>query len=414
MAFIQLSVNVLSQVVVLKAIGAGQVSDAYMAAQALPAVISSILIVAFQSVWLPVFVKAAVSKYEWLEVQGNAQLFLLIPTFLTGLLLWISMNLWIPVLFPGFNNDQLQLTSLMTPLFLFASALSCHSGLYITALRSINKYYIAELIPLFVTVFFLVGIYFLIPIYGIVVAAYLAILRSLIITILLHFFVGRPKYNFSVLTNKNQLINQLTVILTGSSLFKTSPLVDRYWSSHAASGGLTIYNLAITSMGAISSVFDRSVCVPNVSQISKAVANHDYKRVKRLYRYSITEITVISMFIEAMMYFSYPIFIYILSTWVNLTNTLATDVWLLCMLLIGYTQASAAGSIIVGSFYAMGDMRTPMRIGFIGFVLSLLVKSIFFLFYGLKGMAFATSLYYVFNALVMFILLERKVNARLS
>jgi putative peptidoglycan lipid II flippase len=120
------------------------------------------------------------------------------------------------------------------------------------------------------------------------------------------------------------------------------------------------------------------------------------------------------MFIEVAVYFLYPIFIYMMTSWINLTNSLATDAWLLCMLLIGYTLASAAGSIIVGSFYAMGDMRTPMKIGFIGFVISLLTKSILFLLYGLKGMAVATSLYYVFNTLVMFILLERKVNAKLS
>lgn len=413
-AFIQLSVNILGQIIVLKQIGAGDISDAYIAAQSVPSVIASILIVAFQSVWLPAFVSISESRKEWLKLQGNAQLFLLIPSVAITIVLCVTQKLWISLLFPGFNINQLTLTAIMAPLFFIASALSCHSALYITALRSVNKYIVAELLPLLTTILFLVGMYFLIPIYGIIIAAYLALLRALVLTLSLHFLAGNPAYNFSVLTNRNQLIKQLTLICTGSSLFKTSPLVDRYWSSHSPSGGLTIYNLSQTAMGTLSSMFDRAICVPNASLVSKAVANKDFAKVKSLYRYSLTEITLISVLIEIVIYFLYPVYVYLLTHWLGMTNGLATDMWLLCLLLIGYLQASAAGSIIVSAFYAMGDMKTPMKIGFLGFIVSILLKTVLFLLYGLKGMAIATSLYYMMNALVMFLLLERKVNARLS
>lgn len=411
---LQIIVSLLSQLVILKQIGAGTLSDAYIAAQAVPSVITSIIIVASQSVWLPIFVRNNQDKPKWLKLQGSAQFLLLILISTITIILITLKEKWITFLFPGFTSSQLSLTTEMASLFLFSAALGCHSALYTTALRSINRYIISEILPLFTLILLLIGMYYFIPVFGIIAAAYLTVIRAILLALGLHFLAGNPRYRLDKLSDKKLIAKQFSLLFSGSSLFKTGPLIDRYWSSQAASGGLTIYNLSQTAIAALASIFDKAICVPNASLVSKAVFIQDFSKVKALYRSTLIEITFISLLIGLVIYFSHPLFVSLLLNLVGLDNQHATDMWLLCLLLIGYLQASAAGSVIVSSFYAMGDMKTPMAVGFLGFVTSVFLKSVLFIFYGLKGLAIGTSVYYLLNAAIMFVLLERKVNARLS
>lgn len=77
---------------------------------------------------------------------------------------------------------------------------------------------------------------------------------------------------------------------------------------------------------------------------------------------------------------------------------------------MGYLHAAAAGAIVIQAFYAMGNTKTPVKIGFAGFLLSLGVKAIGYLWFGLLGLALGTTIYYSLNMLVMWIILESTIN----
>lgn len=84
------------------------------------------------------------------------------------------------------------------------------------------------------------------------------------------------------------------------------------------------------------------------------------------------------------------------------------------VLLMGYVTASVIGSILVSAFYSLSDTKTPTRIGLLGFFFSILIKSVGYMAYSLPGLVFATSLYYVFNALILFYKIEKKLKNELS
>jgi peptidoglycan biosynthesis protein MviN/MurJ (putative lipid II flippase) len=83
---------------------------------------------------------------------------------------------------------------------------------------------------------------------------------------------------------------------------------------------------------------------------------------------------------------------------------------LLCVLLLGFLQVSASGSVPVAAFVALGDTRTPARLSIVAFIAGVVLKSLCFLWTGLAGLALATSVYYLGNLVVVTLFLERRLN----
>lgn len=92
------------------------------------------------------------------------------------------------------------------------------------------------------------------------------------------------------------------------------------------------------------------------------------------------------------------------------------DVDLLHALLValaGVGLGAAAGQVLTVAFYAYGNTVTPTRVGVIGFTLAIPLKALFFWWWGVLGIAVATSIYTMGNACAHGLLLRRDVG-RLS
>lgn len=414
LSFAQVAFSILSQIVILKHVGVSHDSDVYIAAQAVPTIFLSIIIVVFQSIWLPIFTEAYFSKQFWLKTQGYAHFLLFVFASITLLIIISTRDYWLILLFESFESSQLHLASQMVVLFMLSSLLNCHTGLYVTALRSANIFIITELMQVITMLIFLLAIYILIPIYGIIITAYLALFRSVILFITMHILSGSPAYFICGWKNRRQTIKKFGLLLTGSSLFKTGPLVDKYWSAQVPSGGLTIFNLSQTAITALSSIIDKSICVPTISKITKEISAKNFISARNTYRKSLFEIGIITILVAFLLSILYANLIYILTNWLKMSSEHANDFWVISLILIGYLFASASGSIVTGSFYAMGDMKRPMNVGLLGFTLSIIIKSILFIYFGLYGLAIGTSIYYIFNVSIMFMILEKRIYAKIS
>ena len=87
----------------------------------------------------------------------------------------------------------------------------------------------------------------------------------------------------------------------------------------------------------------------------------------------------------------------------------ASLLYAMCFALLGMAGGAACAAVAVVAFYALGDTRTPMLVGVVGFIVSIGVKYLFFAQWGLVGLAWATTIYYVLNLLCLWLLLERRV-----
>jgi peptidoglycan biosynthesis protein MviN/MurJ (putative lipid II flippase) len=75
----------------------------------------------------------------------------------------------------------------------------------------------------------------------------------------------------------------------------------------------------------------------------------------------------------------------------------AWQFWLICVSLLPSLFVSIAGSAAVAVFYAFGEARLPTLIGLLGFVLSLVLKSVLFYRFGVIGISIGASCYLMLN-----------------
>jgi putative peptidoglycan lipid II flippase len=414
LASLQLAASFSLQLIVLAALGPGTSTDAFVAAQALPTVIFSILAVSLQNVWQPKLAMLSEKPVLWRKAQGTAQGQVLLLFGGMAVALITTARVWVPILFPGFSESQAVLTAYMSQILLIAMILNGQAALLTTAQRARDHFIIAEIVSLIATIVAAGALALILPVFGVEAAAWINLARAFIVTVILYKLAGRPPLELKRAWKEVVVWHQLRPMLAGSSIYKTGPIIDRFWSSHAPAGGITVFNLAQAGMGAFSAVLDRAISVPVVPRLARMVASQDYSGVRKLYRTCVIRITLFIALLFLLMLGLKPYWGSLALNLFRMHEPLSSQMWLISMLLLGYAHVAASGNIAVAAFYAMGDAKTPVKVGVLGFAFGALLKSLAFVVWGLPGLALATSIYYIINMAVIYILLEKKINERLS
>jgi putative peptidoglycan lipid II flippase len=408
----QLAANMVLQIVVLAVVGAGPQTDALVAAQALPQVVLAVLTVSMQSVWQPRMSIAASDSATWLDAQRAAQGQAILLFGGAFVLLAASSAWWTRLLFPGFTAEQQALMRDMSLPLLASTVFTGQSALYTTAQRARSHFLGPELTTLAVTVVSIAVVAVAVHRFGVQAAAWTLLARAIVVAVALHIAAGRARPSMSRGWRDSRIWSQLRPMLAGSSLYKTAPLVDRYWSSHAPAGGVTLLNLAQLGMGALATVLERSIATPVVPRLARHVEQHDLEGLHREVKGCVRRITVATLVVGVSVAAAWPLWTVACAKVLKLDPAMARELWLLSLLLLGYLHVVASGAVVVAAFCALGEAQTPVKIGIPAFLVSVAVKSAAFLAWGLLGLAAATSLYYVTNFFILAWLLRRRIHAR--
>ena len=410
----QLLATMLTQLLVIRMIGVGLDTDAYIAAQAVPAVLMSIITSALQSVWLPRLAVLSGDIKAWRQEQSIAQGQAGILGGGLFLLAGISMFLWLPLLYPGFSLQQQQTAMNFCLIMLLAAAFNSQSALLTIALRARNRFLAAELTALLGTILSLIAMYFFLPVLGLMAAVWIALARAVLVYIVQLGLANWPPLSFIKGWHYKNTWILIQPLLFGASIYKTSPLVDRYWASLAPVGGITTMSLAQTVMGALGTILERSISIPITPRLARYVAVGDYGGLRSAYRKGVFRITIAVLLLGALLLVLKPFFLESIRFIINIETETASALWLMCCLLLGYLHVIASGILATAAFYAMGNTKTPVKISMTGFIVSIGIKYIGFLLFSLPGLVFATSTYYILNMLIMCFLLEKTINEKIS
>lgn len=411
---LQLVGALIIQLMVLKTVGLGVNTDSFTAAQAVPMVVSAILAVSLQSFWFPRFSRHSSNDAVFLTELGIAQGQALISACAFLILLSLSASIWVSLIFPGFQKEQVYIVEHFTRILLIATIFNTLSGLLSLALKAKNRFLASELIAVLGTLFSIAAVYFVVPVYGVSAAVWILLIRSLLVYIIYMYLFNWPLISLVKGFQFKKGFKLMRPVFVSSLFYKTSPLIDRFWGSQAGTGGLTILNLSLTAVGAFTTVVERSISAPIMPQLSRHLGVGDYQGFKLLYKRKLTHIILFVVFVTVTLLFTKGLIVTLLSSVLSFDYQSSLSLYLMCILLMGYVAASTAGSIIVSAFYAMEDTKTPTRVGMLGFFLSIPIKSIGYLTYGLPGLVFATSIYYILNGLILFFILEKKLKYELS
>lgn len=414
LAALQLLTNFILQVAVISTLGVGRETDAYIAAQTLPLLFFSILSVSMQSVWQPRLAVLSDNVGSWRKEQGFAQGQALVLFGTSVLLLCFSARLWAPLLFPGFTTEQVALTVSLTQVTLVATVLNGHAALLSTAQRARNRFIAVEVVSLTISVVAIGAVMTCAKRYGVESVVWINLARAALICGSFWMLAERPiPLLWGKSLNKDTWRN-MTPLLAGSLLYKTGPVVDKFWSSQAPTGSVTIFNLVQTGMGALAIVFDKAFSVSATPRLARLANAKDFRGFRALYRGCLKRISMAVAAIAVLLALVEPVWSLMVEKVLKVQEPFAGQMWLISILLLGYLHVAASGVVMAAAFYAMGDVKTPVKIGVIGFIIGVFFKSALFIAFGISGLAIATSFYYIGNLVAMCWLLEKRINARLS
>jgi peptidoglycan biosynthesis protein MviN/MurJ (putative lipid II flippase) len=413
-AALQLAAGLAMQLVIIRSLGAGALTDAWVAAQTMPLVTFSVIAVAFQGAWQSRLATLDDSEYGRVVTQQAAHGQLMLVYGLTVLVLCLGSTWWTRLLFPGLPQPQHALVVQMSQLLLAGAYLNGHAALFATALRGRDRFLVAEVVTLASTLAAIAAVTLLIDNVGISGVAWISLARSALAVGVLYFFAGRPTPSLAAGWRDAESWKQLRPILAGASIYKCAPLVDRYWSSLAPMGGLTVFNLLQTGMAALGTVIERSISMPVAPRLARLAQSGDWTSMHQLLRQTMKRGAWATGCVAALIAAMYPVWPMLLGPLLKLDSTALRESWLTAVLLCAFLYPASVGSTVVSSFYAIADAKTPVMVGVAGFVVSIVVKALGFLYAGLPGLGAAVALYYLGNMAVMLWLLDRRLATKLA
>ncbi|KPF51160.1 hypothetical protein IP87_16525 [beta proteobacterium AAP121] len=409
-AVLQLAAHMVYLVLALASLGLGPASDAFVAAQAVPVVLTAILATALQSAWQSRLATVDRTSGAWRQAHRNAHAQAWMVFLAASLPIGLMAPLWIDGIFGGLAPQAQRQLLGMTPVLLLASVFNGVTGVLTTAQRGRDRLLSAEVAALAATLLSLLLVTPAIDALGALGAAQVLLLRGVTAWLLLLCLLGGSWPDVQGGWRDLTAWRQMRPALAGSAVLKTAPLVDRYWTAGAPTGTLTLFSLAQSGTGAVAAVLERALCMPVAPRIARAMADRDTVTARVLYRRATGAVAAVILLLGLALLVVQPWWVWALDALLGLPAVRSGELWWLCLLLLGQTLVAAASTAVVAVFYATGDTRTPAWVGLGGFAVGVSAKSVGFLWLGAQGLALASSLYHLGHLLVLSILAERLIT----
>jgi len=393
--------------------------DAYNAAFRLPDLIFKLLVSgALSASFIPVFSNHLNQDPKKAHKMASAVINLLLVALITAAIVAFIFAKPLSLLIAkGFDPHQIVLMVNLTRILLLAQIFFLLSN-FVTSILQVNQIFIVPaLSPIVYNISIILGILLLAPIFGIYGVAY-----SVVIGAFFHLLIQIPvlkKLGFDYTPTLNpktpgvrEVVNLMLPRSLSLGLSEIENTITLFFSSGLAVGSLSLLTLAMQLMYLPSRVFATTVGQASLPILSKNVAQNKLEDFKN---------TVIKTLLQS-------IFIALPITTIILVNRLAivriafgakqfpwTATLLTAKTLAFLTPAiicQAVIQILVRSFYALHDTRTPLKISFFSLIVNV-ASSYYFVTYtnqGIIGLAFSASLANLTQCFGLLIAFSRKVD----
>jgi putative peptidoglycan lipid II flippase len=408
-------------VVIAHLFGASRAYDAYLIAFMIPHLLRRLLAEgALSSAFIPIFT-ARLTK------DGPKQAERFANTVFTAALLFFAVltvlgiflaPFYVPFFADGFSREQLDLTIRLTQITFPFIALVGLAAIVMGVLNSYERFFA----PAFAPVLFNVGVilsafgllsFFAEPIYALAVGVLLGGLGQLLFQI--PYLKDRWRYRPQLDLRDRDLHKLFTLMLpsvVGLAIFQINSIVDNKLASHLAEGSISALQYAIRLFQLPLGVFVVSVG----SVLLPTLSTHAAAKDTESFAQALREGAKFSLFIllpatAGLFALAQPI-IQLLFEHGSFTreDTIVTTYALINYLpgLMGYGLAY----LLTRAFYALQDTRTPLVVGAITVELNVILDYTLVGPLGVGGLALATSLAGIANALMLFVLLQKRLGTQ--
>lgn len=403
-----LSLLFIFQAFVLVTVGPGVETDALFAGMALPQLVLSIISGSMMHVLVPYLAGEEENRAQ----QDTWVIFIAVGVafcFLSAAL-YLSAPYWVPWIVPGFSSAGKTLTVHLTRIQIIGVSFTALTGVLWAVYHARRQFLWAEFSPLPANLLGLGCLFWALPRFGIIAVAWILVLRSLLQLLLL--LPGLPVFRKPDWRSSNLMIvwHRIKPLFLGSAYYKTDLVVDRFLSSMAPAGGLSLLYFAQQVYGAANEIINKAIAAPMVPLLAGQAKSGNWTLFHGTYRKRLLWMGFLTGGSYAALLLGGKHFLPILIGHGGVTqhNIALFQSTLNC--LGGVFIGGALGQILSTSFYALTDTATPTKIGAIVFTLGIALKIFGFFLFGLLGIAIGASVHYLLAAAALYVSLEIKLG----
>lgn len=397
---------------VLTRIGAGPESDAFFVALVLPQLMASIVQSGLAHVLIPILSIGTAdnrARDGWTFFQVCLLVF-----GAMALLLGATAPIWVQWLAPGFADEYLRLTVTLVRITLVAMFLTVLNGVCIAVHHANRRFIYVEFAESTAGCLAIILLLSTIGELGVLAAAWAVTLRYGASVCLLLPGLGpyrAPKFNRDSIRTT---WSRAWPLFAGSSYTKLDIAVDRMLASFAAPGLLSLLNIGQQIFGAGNLLIYKASSAPVFPRLSQLAAAGEWAEFRGLYRSRLAANAAISLaVILVLIAVGQPLLAWILDHGRFESGNIRT-LWTIMIAMSGLLVGGSVGQIAAMAFYATGDTRSPTIIGVIGFSIGIVLKVGGFFLFGVIGIAAATTIYYLFNVVILETVLTWKIRKALT
>lgn len=403
--------------------GASRAYDAYLIAFMIPHLLRRLLAEgALSSAFIPIFTERLTKDGPDRAARFANTVFTAALIFFPGLVALgvLFAPFYVPFFADGFSTEQLDLTIRLTQITFPFIALVGLAAIVMGVLNSYERFFA----PAFAPVLFNVGVilsafallsFFTEPIYALAIGVLIGGLGQLLFQI--PYLKDRWRYQPQLNLRDEGLHKLLKLMLpsvVGLAIFQINSIVDNKLASHLAEGSISALQYAIRLFQLPLGLFVVSVG----SVLLPKLAAHAAARDTESFAQTLRESAKFSLFIllpatVGLFALAHPI-IQLLFEHGNFT---AEDTRLTVYALINYLPGLigyALAYLLTRAFYALQDTRTPLIIGAVTVALNVILDYTLVGPMGVGGLALATSLAGIANALLLLFVLQRRLSQNLG
>jgi putative peptidoglycan lipid II flippase len=391
---------------ILMYFGPGLKTDALFAGMTLPQIVLAVISGALSNVLVPLL-----SDEDETQSRENAWGFfaLILSLFsLLGILLSLTSHLWVPLIIKGFNEEGKTLTIELTRIQLIGMIFSAANGVQLAVNYAKKKFIYVEILQIITNILFFGIMVLILPEYGIIAAAWIYVLRTFFLSLLLMPSMGKPQLPNLKSPAIHLAWKRIKPIIIGSAYYKTDPLIDRYLLSFSGNGNLSIYYMAQQIIAAINQVISKAISMPYLPLISKASKDNNENQFRDLCFTNAVQVSTIGAVILLIISIYGTEIINLLIGYGSIKHENINQMYWMLIYLSGLFIGGALGQVFANAFYAMGETSIVVKISSITYTIYIPGKILGFYLFGVKGLAIATSLLYIVDCLIMMYVLHQK------
>lgn len=397
--------------------GAGDILDAYFLAFRLPDFFFNLFFFgAFSAGFVPVFIKLKNEDHKkaWKLASDVLNItFLVFAVF--GALFFIVAPWILKLIAPGFEGQKLKLAVMLSRIMFLQPIFLGISVVFSGILQSTRRFLAYAFAPIFYNIGIIFGILVLTPRFGPVGLAW-----GVVVGAILHMLVQYPAakrsgfYYKPVFSFKGNSIKEIFHIVVPRSLSlimnQLNLVIMAALASFLGSGRVSIFNFANDLNGIILGVVAVPLGVAVFPVLSQAVSRNNIRELGEMVVKTLRQLLFV-MIPAAVLFFVLRAQIVRLTLgygkfdWVDTVLTIET----LSLFLIGLVFQGIL-AIILRAFFALEDAKTTFWVLFLGVLVSVSVSMFLAPIMDVSALALGLSSAAVFNTVVLYYLLNRRVR----